>query len=554
MSSHYPAALFLPGDSFDTESRQLFGRRVAGRQFAQALAANLRADELLTAITLNEGDARTLQQALVHHLAPGGRLRVQRGLSMQGAREAGSLHVPAPDLSRWCQLRPWNEPRAFSITGVIHTLCTSQVLNSLEDLALAPLYPWDALVCTSRAGRQVVERCLEERMELLRRRFHQPDLARPPGPLLPVIPLTVDGRQAYTPELSRSERRARARHALGISAENFVVAFVGRLSFHSKAHPQPLYRVLAKIARNTTGITLIECGHFFNEGITAAYDDLQHSFDGLSFLRVGGSKPASEGQKWEALAAADVFTSPADNLQETFGLTLIEAMAAELPVVVSDWDGYRDLVKPDVSGFLVPTHDVLPTQGSADKLEVLYRLGLVDYDMMIGIRAMGVVVDEEALERCFTILLHDADKRQSMAEAGLRHFEERFSGRIVAEQYRELWEELAETRASENYSTKHHQLHASYGKVFSQHASTIFEASRVERIEGSTPPEWLKGAMAGNFLQFLLGGQLYHFISLLESRNSLGLADLHALGINGPEARMVLAALVKFGVASPARD
>ena len=33
----------------------------------------------------------------------------------------------------------------------------------------------------------------------------------------------------------------------------------------------------------------------------------------------------------------------------------IEAMAAGLPVVVSDWDGYRFTVRDGIEGFLVPT-------------------------------------------------------------------------------------------------------------------------------------------------------------------------------------------------------
>ena len=44
------------------------------------------------------------------------------------------------------------------------------------------------------------------------------------------------------------------------------------------------------------------------------------------------------GELW---AAADVFLSLVDNIQETFGITPLEAMAAGLPVVASDWDGYR---------------------------------------------------------------------------------------------------------------------------------------------------------------------------------------------------------------------
>ena len=40
--------------------------------------------------------------------------------------------------------------------------------------------------------------------------------------------------------------------------------------------------------------------------------------------------------------------SLADNIQETFGLTPVEAMAAGLPCVMSDWDGYRDTVRDGV--------------------------------------------------------------------------------------------------------------------------------------------------------------------------------------------------------------
>ncbi|CAO0821436.1 hypothetical protein DFAR_2330023 [Desulfarculales bacterium] len=60
------------------------------------------------------------------------------------------------------------------------------------------------------------------------------------------------------------------------------------------------------------------------------------------------------------LTAVDIFVSPSDNLQETFGLAIIEAMAAGLPVVASDFSGYRDLVAEGRTGFLIPS------LGSAD--------------------------------------------------------------------------------------------------------------------------------------------------------------------------------------------
>jgi glycosyltransferase involved in cell wall biosynthesis len=56
---------------------------------------------------------------------------------------------------------------------------------------------------------------------------------------------------------------------------------------------------------------------------------------------------------------------PIDNVQETFGLAPVEAMAAGLPLIVSDWDGMKDTVTPDV-GFRIPTE--LPGPGQATYL------------------------------------------------------------------------------------------------------------------------------------------------------------------------------------------
>jgi len=40
-----------------------------------------------------------------------------------------------------------------------------------------------------------------------------------------------------------------------------------------------------------------------------------------------------------AWQAAGVFIALSDKIQETLGLTPLEAMAEGLPVIVSDWDG-----------------------------------------------------------------------------------------------------------------------------------------------------------------------------------------------------------------------
>ena len=62
----------------------------------------------------------------------------------------------------------------------------------------------------------------------------------------------------------------------------------------------------------------------------------------------------------------DVFIC--NSLSESFGVAAVEAMACGVPVVVSDADGFKEVVEDNVTGFVVPRGDVEATANGIYKL------------------------------------------------------------------------------------------------------------------------------------------------------------------------------------------
>jgi glycosyltransferase involved in cell wall biosynthesis len=292
------------------------------------------------------------------------------------------------------------------------------------------------VICTSSVVRSAVETLLDRQEQWLAERL---GATRFPRPQLPVVPLGVHtGDFAFGPA-----ERAAARAALGIAEDEVVACFVGRFSFHAKAHPAILYEALeAAAGRTQRRVTLIECGWFPNTAIENAFAAGRQALapSVRSIVTDGRTSPA----RAQALAAADVFVSLSDNIQETFGLTPLEGMAAGLPVLVTDWNGYRDTVRDGIDGFRVPT--AMPAPGAGELLAARYERGAINYDQYCCVSCLPVAVDLAVLVGRMTLLVADAGLRRRMGEAGRAHVRTSFDWTKVYALYSEVWRECRDLR------------------------------------------------------------------------------------------------------------
>ena len=187
-------------------------------------------------------------------------------------------------------------------------------------------------------------------------------------------------------------------------------------------------------------------------------------------------------------AAADLFLSLVDNPQETFGLAPVEAMAAGLPVVVSDWDGYRYTVTDGVQGFRIPT--LLPSGArQGQELASLHDQNLLSYQDYVGAVAQHVAVDIQAAAVAIARLADDPDLRQRMGEAGSLAVQQRFDWPVIVRQHRQLYNELAERRRAATSveisaagAGAPHPLRADPFADFAVYASSTLQPATVLRL------------------------------------------------------------------------
>jgi alpha-maltose-1-phosphate synthase len=441
MTPNTNAAIYYAPEAFETAGRKLMGRNVAGETFLRAFAREAKVDAFYcyadsrqnfehfqaNVKAARDGDSRFvwIPPASLSHL---GRI--------------GCLFYPSPGIGKVAWQRRRFDAREFSICGMTYTISTNRVMDAVGDLLIAPVQPWDALICISECVRRTLATVLDEWSAYLKARTG----AAPSLPLqMPVIPLGVDCDQLAGMRADPA-LRTRYRQEFGIDEDEVAVLFLGRLSFHAKANPVPMYIGLEAAQRRTgKKVRLLLAGRFANQSIANAFRAGAAAL--CPNVRLSVIDGTRRDCKEAAFGAADIFTSLSDNIQESFGLAPLEAMAAGLPVVVSDWNGYREIVRHGIDGIAVPT--TMPSAEAGAELALRYELGADSYDRYIGNVSMSTAVDIAACTEAYVALIGDPALARAMGEAGRRHARDRFHWPVIIRAYQALWAELGHRRARE---------------------------------------------------------------------------------------------------------
>lgn len=434
------ASIFFHPDAYTTAGRQVMGRHVAGETFLRGFLRYRVSSEL--AIQVENSSSIKVFNNCLEDWAIKAKYEFINRQNIQKLAEYGTSFYPGPALGPWARIRSLYGDTQWSLTGITHTIASDGAMDQIADLAIAPLQPWDALICTSSAVKRSVEILFEHQIDYLSHRFKA---KRFPLPQLPIIPLGVDSRQ-FTAFRSNFEE---SRQKLGIASDEIVVLYVGRLSFHAKANPYPMYKAL-QLAGEFMGkkIVLLECGWFYNNYLERCFDQASRLLaPDLRLLRVDGRDQESLNSAW---SVADIFCSFSDNIQETFGITPVEAMASGLPVVVSDWNGYKDTVRDGIEGFRIPT--TAPNSSIEQGFGRLFGSQSLDYDLYLGLTSIQTSVCIKTAVKAFCSLLGSSQLRHKMGKSGRRRVQELFDWSVIIPQYEQLWSDLNDRRKSKMLS------------------------------------------------------------------------------------------------------
>ena len=421
--------IYYESDGYSINHSEIMGRQAAGNSFLKGLFKHYEGTEIWF---YGDPPEKPLLEALKSK-----KTKVLSRENFATLEKSGLYYYPSPDISTAAYLRSSHSETAWSICGITHTTSSSRVMDALTSIVTAPTRPWDAVICTSSAVKTHCNTIISQQIEYLKKELGIKKISLPK---FPVIPLGINTMEFISDGIDKTALRKK----YGIQKDEIAVLYLGRLSFHAKAHPFQQYRALNELANELNKkLCMIEFGWYANSYIEEAFTEcFAAEATSKNFRRIVFDG-TDQQQKKDLLSLSDLFVSLSDNIQETFGITPLEAMSAGLPVVVSDWDGYKETVT-DAVGMKIPT--VFPPAGLGTDIIEAYASNADSYDVYLGKVSALVSVDQKVLTESLRALITNESMRLKMGQAAQRWVRDNFDWSKIIPRYIELWLELKSER------------------------------------------------------------------------------------------------------------
>ena len=550
-----PFATLFSSDAFNIKGERIMGRQAAGNSYLKALFHE-KYDNLALYINniaddpRNERNSRLIGEFLNEFSGKENKTKVQLLPYDQPvlSNAYGGIFRPDPNIIPLAKQRSYFGHDSYSLVGITHTTASHSIMSSIAELVTAPILPWDAIICTSQAVKDTVDVIHDHYFDYLQYRF---GATRRPTFQLPIIPLGVNND-----EFDNKRNRSGIRKSFGINDNDIAVIFVGRISFHAKAHNLPMFLALESVAKDFPDkkIHFLMAGWFPNDTYEKFYkEDAKKFCPSINVIFVDGR---DQGKKIDVFSSGDIFFSLTDNIQETFGLTPLEGMASGLPVLVSDWNGYRDTVRDGVDGFRIKTTS-FPEELSK-LLAHRHDIGMDTYDRYCGYHSQFTSVDLRETVEKFKLLVSDKDLRIKLGNNGKKHAKEKFDWSVILKSYNELESELTDIKTSgEKFEKTYLSIlppdRLEPFKIFNSYPTEkIHQKTRIRKIEGINPfpISEIRQTESINFAHSVLPHEedIDNVLSVLKIDKDITIKNLLSeTGISKSEIYKAITWLLKFG-------
>jgi len=460
----FAANQFILDLNESSDKKGLYGAWVATSVFYKNLIKFGRFDEYHFFILPEDDKKHHFHKKLIHYLNDK-RIRFKKVTQLPlFLKDAENLifFTSSPGIFDIANLRSVYAKRYFPICGMTHTISYSFLLRQVFFYNLiSDLQPFDSIVCTSRAVLESIKRIYKSIKSEI---FQNLSVSLSYKARLDHLPLGIN-----TEDYLRNNKK-QSRQNLKLPAKKIIILYFGRFSIFDKADLYPLLFSFKNLLSKNKNVLLVLAGKNFQGNYGGKLKKIANDL-GIS-NNVNFLFNPSQREKYLLYTASDIFVSPSDNLQESFGLTVLEAMVSGLPVVVSDWDGYKDIVQHNKTGFLIPTFWANCNHQTAD-YTYLFRGHTNTENLTLG---QSVCVDIKKMTEYLNLLIKYKDLRSKLGSNAREHVLKNYDWSVVIPKYERLWYKLIdEARAYKESSKREPIFYPKYFEYFNHYPTYLLD-------------------------------------------------------------------------------